>query len=172
MGKKKQNQYMTSADALAYFDSLEPVPLEMLNGKWKGEGVDTDHPLDGLLEAANWYGKDFRNPNEVYPLIHLSIFGKNYFVNPALVPLNFSMYLPFRDKLTALLFPLLRPFIWTTKPKARIRMTEFRGKLSATMIYDTRPINDIFRKIDDDTVLGLMDMRGMDQPYFFKLCRA
>ena len=27
------------------------------------------------------------------------------------------------------------------------------------MIYDALPINDIFRKVDDDTVLGVMDLR-------------
>ncbi|CAJ1586868.1 DUF4334 domain-containing protein [[Mycobacterium] wendilense] len=53
----------------------------------------------------------------------------------------------------------------------RLRMVEYRGVLSATMIYDALPINDHFRLIDDDTVLGVMDMRGLDRPLMFVLRR-
>lgn len=59
----------------------------------------------------------------------------------------------------------------TEKSQARIRMMEYREKVSTTMIYDNLPINDIFRKIDDNTVLGLMDFKGMPQPFFFVLNR-
>ena len=59
----------------------------------------------------------------------------------------------------------------TEEPKARLRMTEYRGVVSATMIYDSLPINDIFRKVDDDTVLGVMDLRFTPQPFFFVLRR-
>ena len=48
----------------------------------------------------------------------------------------------------------------------------FRGKHSAAMIYDRKPIIDYFRKIDDDRVLGLMEMRGMERPFFFLLTRV
>ena len=48
---------------------------------------------------------------------------------------------------------------------------QYRGKCSATMIYDSVPINDVFRKIDSDTVLGLMDLKGMRAPFFFLLQR-
>ena len=44
-------------------------------------------------------------------------------------------------------------------------MTEYRGVVSATMIYDSLPIIDIFRKVDDDTVLGAMDLRFTPQPF-------
>jgi hypothetical protein len=45
-------------------------------------------------------------------------------------------------------------------------MTEYRDVVSATMIYDSLPINDIFRKVDDDSVLGVMDLRFSPQPFF------
>ncbi|WP_131819706.1 DUF4334 domain-containing protein, partial [Mycobacteroides abscessus] len=32
-------------------------------------------------------------------------------------------------------------------------------------------IIDHFRKVDDATLLGIMDLRDMDQPYFFTLRR-
>ena len=40
------------------------------------------------------------------------------------------------------------------------------------MIYDKLPIQDIFRRVDERTVLGVMDYKGMTQPYFFVLRRA
>ncbi len=39
------------------------------------------------------------------------------------------------------------------------------------MIYDQLPINDVFRKLDDNTVMGIMDLKGMKDPFFFKLKR-
>ena len=40
------------------------------------------------------------------------------------------------------------------------------------MIYDQLPIIDVFRRIDGTTLLGLMDMRALPQPYFFVLTRG
>ena len=39
------------------------------------------------------------------------------------------------------------------------------------MIYDQLPINDVFRLLGDDRVLGAMDLRGSAKPYFFVLRR-
>jgi hypothetical protein len=50
-------------------------------------------------------------------------------------------------------------------------MITYRGKSSATMIYDQLPINDVFRKIDEDAVFGVMDLKGMKSPFFFILRR-
>jgi hypothetical protein len=33
------------------------------------------------------------------------------------------------------------------------------------------PIVDVFRRTDPDTLLGLMDLRGMEKPFFFLLER-
>ncbi|MEL6382734.1 MAG: DUF4334 domain-containing protein, partial [Cyanobacteria bacterium J06626_18] len=44
--------------------------------------------------------------------------------------------------------------------------------VSATMVYDYLPINDTFRKIDDNTVLGIMDLKNSPQPFFFTLKRT
>jgi hypothetical protein len=40
------------------------------------------------------------------------------------------------------------------------------------MIYDELPIIGHFRKVDGDTVLGAMDLRGTPQTYFFVLRRV
>lgn len=36
-------------------------------------------------------------------------------------------------------------------------MIEFRGKVSATMVYDGAPIFDHFRKVDENTLMGVMN---------------
>jgi hypothetical protein len=54
---------------------------------------------------------------------------------------------------------------------ARLRMVEFRGVVSATMIYDRHPILDHFRRVARDTVAGVMDTKGDDAPLVFFLRR-
>ena len=60
----------------------------------------------------------------------------------------------------------------TEKSQARLRMVAYRGKVSATMIYDFLPICDSFRRIDANTVLGAMDQKGDRHPFFFSLERV
>ena len=63
-------------------------------------------------------------------------------------------------------------FLFSTNQScARLRLVSYRGKETTTMIYDSLPINDVFRKVDDQTVLGLMDLKGMECPFFFVLQR-
>jgi hypothetical protein len=54
---------------LGLFDSLPAVPIEQMRGAWRGSGLDTGHPLDGLLEGFGWHGKRFDGPEEVHPLV-------------------------------------------------------------------------------------------------------
>src|SRR3712207_331793 len=55
--------------ALDFYDSLPPVGVEELLGSWRGSGLPTGNPLDGLLERFGWYGKRFDDPETVYPLV-------------------------------------------------------------------------------------------------------
>jgi len=41
--------------------------------------------------------------------------------------------------------------------EASLWMVEFRGKVSACMVYDGQPVLDHFRRVDDSTVMGIMD---------------
>lgn len=54
---------------------------------------------------------------------------------------------------------------------AQLREVAYRGVVTATMVYDTQPIFDHFRKIDENTVLGVMDKKGENLPLFFYLQR-
>ena len=44
--------------------------------------------------------------------------------------------------------------------------------LTAALIYDRLPVVDVLRRVAAGTVLGLMDLRGLDEPFFFVLDRA
>lgn len=160
-----------ATELLALFDSLEPATLELMYGTWKGEEFITGHFLEGALAASGWYGKQFVSPEEVHPLLYYTNRKRNktFAMNPALAIFKPWFLKLAKSSIAPLIVMLTRPFASTRNYKARLRMLEYRGKSSATMIYDQHPINDVFRKVDERTLLGLMDMRQMDTPYFFIL---
>ena len=163
----------TTEVALCFFDSLPNVEIATMIGSWRGKGVETGHPMDGLLERFSWHGKRFTAPDDVHPLVFDQAKGGEFSVNPAMIPVGFVLRHPdlFRHRLAGWLFRAFGFVLRTDQPKARLRMTEYRDVVSATMIYDSLPINDIFRKVEDDTVLGVMDLRFTPQPFFFVLRR-
>jgi hypothetical protein len=159
----------TTEEAMRIFDELEPVTLELTTGRWKGFEIDTCHRMNGLLEPSGWYGKLFEDPEKVHPLL---FYTKNrtalYSVNPKLVP--FNMKLP-QSKILGSLMNLLKPVLQTREPKARIRMVEYRGKVTVAIVYDKKNVNDYFAKINDHTMLGAMHVKGALQPFVFVLER-
>ena len=163
---------ITTEEALTRWDALPVVAAEEMIGDWQGAEVPTGHPLDGLLAASRWHGKRFLGPDEVYQLVHLTRGGSKYYADPARLPLAAALRLPTpKGTLGTRLFAATKPYHATTKPHARLRMVEHRGQLTAAMLYDARPIIDVFRRLTDDSVMGLMDMKGMARPYFFTLKR-
>jgi hypothetical protein len=168
-----QNIPTTTAEALALFESLEPATVEFMFGLWQGYGMATHHPLDGLLEASNWYGKEFISPEIVHPLLFSDHQGKLFKVAPSAPAMKMVLKMPFlkQDWLQPLL--KLTPALLETKTsQARLRMMAYRGQVTATMIYDYLPINDSFKKIDNNAVLGVMDYKEISQPFFFVLKRC
>lgn len=158
--------------AFAFYDSLDVVDCDFMLGRWRGDGFDTGHALDGVLERFGWYGKAFLDADNVHPLLFSTTGGGIRRINPALMPLSLGLRFPkLNNAASARAFRLIQPLLATGTSKARLRMTEYRGKLSATMCYDQRPIHDVFRRVDDDTVLGAMDMKGMADVLFFLLRR-
>jgi hypothetical protein len=163
---------MTSReDALELFDSLEPVDIDFMIGRWQGEGYPTGHPQDGALEAFHWYGKHFESSEDVHPLLFSNRRGEVVRINPGAMALGGTNMKGLVSRTAVRVFQLLMPLLSTSKSRARLRMTEYRGKVSATMIYDQLPINDVFRKLDDNTVIGVMDNKHEKEPFFFKLSR-
>ncbi|MEL7418575.1 MAG: DUF4334 domain-containing protein [Cyanobacteria bacterium J06555_3] len=161
----------TTEEALRIFDELDPVDLGFMLGRWRGSGFPTNHQMDGLLEAISWYGKEFISPEAVHPLLFSD--GNSIFKvdpNPTITNFGLGISIPKSESMKPI-YGAMSKLLKTEDSKARLRMMEYRGKVSATMIYDYLPINDVFRKVDDNTVLGLMDFKGMPQPFFFVLDR-
>ena len=159
--------------ALAFFDGLPPVGVPDVLGRWRGTGLPTGSPLDGLLEAYGWYGKEFVDAETVHPLLFADRTGTPRPVNPALVPIAVL-----RDRAAIAHHPLVRtafgavrPLLTTRRPVARLRAVEHRGVVTAATVYDALPIIDVFRRVSDDVRLGAMDMRGLPSPFLFVLRR-
>lgn len=164
----------SSVEALKLFDKLDCADTDFMIGSWQGSGLHTDHPMDGFLEAYQWHGKRFETIDAVHPLVFTRANGKHVNINPLFMLPEIGLLgrgaLP-KSRIARQLFSLCMPIFSTSRSRARLRMIEHRGKSSATMVYDNLPILDVFRKVDADTVLGLMDLKGMQQPFFFVLRR-
>jgi GXWXG protein/Domain of unknown function (DUF4334) len=159
-------------EALALFDAAPPVAVGEMLGRWRGSGLPTGSPLDGLLEAYGWYGKEFLDAETVHPLLFGTRSGPRP-VDPALVPMAVLRDRPglAHSRVARTAFRLARPLLTTSQPRARLRLVEHRGVQTAAMVYDALPIIDVFRRLSDDVRLGVMDLRGLAEPFFFVLRR-
>jgi hypothetical protein len=163
---------MNTEEALNFFDALPTVEIDTIIGRWRGTELSTGHPLDGILKTLGWYGKEFIDRDHVHPLLFADKKGTLFSLDPKRLPVNLVLKVPIpRHDLVRQALLAAQPLLQTHQAKARIRMLEYRGKISASMIYDNLPICDIFRLINHDTLLGVMDLKGMEQPFFFKLHR-
>lgn len=125
--------------------ALATVRPEDILGEWKGGEFNTGHPLNGTLEKAGWYGKTFTAVHDAKPLICRNAKGELY------------------------------SDIELGQGEASLWTVEFRGEPTATMVYDGRPVFDHFKWVDDTTLIGIMNAKGVpaDGPfYYFFLERA
>lgn len=155
--------------ALAFFDSLPAVTCDELRGRYRGRELLTGHPMDGLLEASGWYGKQFDGVDQVHPLLFQNKGGDIFAVEPRKMPLGVAPRIPAAvvDRSQGAV-GVLKAALQTKKHRARLRAVEYRGVVSAAMVYDHLPIIDVFRRVDADTLLGVMDLRD-SAPYVFVL---
>jgi hypothetical protein len=160
-------------EGLAFFDGLPAVEVADLSGRWRGSGLRTGSPLDGLLEAYGWYGKEFLDEETVHPLLFSDRAGEPRPLDPGPLPVPLIRTLPsLAHSIPArLAFHAARPLLATRRPAARTRMLMHRGVLTAAMIYDRQPIIDVFRRVGADVLLGAMDLRGLPTPFLFVLRR-
>ena len=124
--------------------ALPPVRPEAILGSWRGSEFVSGHSFEGQLALARWYGKTFTSLTDVAPLVCRDDQG-NLFANTQ----------------------------WA-KGGASLWTVEFRGESTATMVYDGRPILDHFKRVDDGTLLGVMNGKGVlddGRHYYFVLER-
>lgn len=125
---------MTDAELDAFWETLAPATIKDLIGDWKGGEFRTGHRANGMLEKGRWYGKSFVSADDAKPLICLDENGTK-FSNTE----------------------------WM-KGEASLWMEQFRGEVVATMVYDGVPIHDHFKRVDDNTLMGIMNGKAaLDQ---------
>jgi hypothetical protein len=117
----------------AIWAALETVRPEEILGKWKGSEFDNGHPMCGQLSALGWYGKYFNSVLDAKPLIMRGTDGELYS--------NLEI----------------------GKGEASLWMIEFRGESTATMVYDGQPIFDHFKRVDENTLMGIMNGKSLPE---------
>jgi len=64
------------------------------------------------------------------------------------------------------------PMFRTTKYHAHLKMVKHRGVKTCAMCYDNLKIVDVFRKVDENNIFGLMVMEGVDPGCMLRLTRV
>lgn len=109
------------------WDALETVRPEEILGEWKGFAFDAGHPVQDLLEGSRWYGKRFAAIDDVQPMLCRGDDGEL-----------------FSD-------------VAAGRGEASLWNVEFRGEVTASMVYDGQAVIDHFKRVDDDTLMGVMN---------------
>jgi hypothetical protein len=156
------------------FQGLPPVePREMI-GLWTGRGIPSGHPLDGVLENLGWFGKRFSAQMRADALLFRGGEKRLVAIDPAWIPLRLALrfHKLGRTRTASSLFSYLLRRLRAKGSVASLKALPFHGVTSAAMAYDTQPIVDHFRKVDDIRVMGAMAIEGEDRVYFFELERV
>ena len=158
---------------LARFERLPGIAVEDMVGLWKGTGIPSGHPLDGVLENLGWFGKRFGPDMRADALLFRTDEKRLLPIEPALIPLRLALRLGAlgRTGMVASLFAYARRFLRAKGTSAALQTASFGGVMSAAMAYDRQPILDHFRRIDENTVMGAMTIEGDSRLYFFQLTR-
>lgn len=131
-------------DLDALWADCTPVRAADILGEWCGSDFDTGHPVHAMLATSGWHGKRFVSVREAHPLICRGEDG-TLFSNEEL-----------------------------GRGLASLWDIEFRGEVTAAMVYDGQPVVDHFKAVDENTLLGVMNGKGVrheGRHYFFVLER-
>lgn len=136
----------TPAELDAVWASLPTVRAGGILGRYQGRAIATGHPLEKALVRSRWWGKDLRAIDDVSPLLCLDESGE-LFSNVEL-----------------------------GNGEASLWDIEFRGEVTATMVYDGQPVFDHFKALDDGLLMGIMNGKGPHilfdgSPFYFVLER-
>ena len=127
------------ANALSCFDALAGLEPESMIGRWRGAGLPTGHPLDGVLESLGWYGKAFESADSVHPLLFRTRSGEVIPLDPRFMPVSVALRWPAlaRSAPVRAAFAAGRPLLRAHHSAARLRADELSGE--AQRSHDLRP---------------------------------
>ena len=136
----KNNYHLSCKELDDFFDSLEPVNMNIFSGEWKAEYLFTKEGTGSWWEfftkhipIIRVYSKIFLDKNNVNALVYnLFCFKFN--------------------------FPGSHAFL---------QQMEFRNKISTSMIYNHVPMVDHFRMVNENTLMGIMTTGSKLNLYFY-----
>lgn len=134
---KNSKQKVDFKSLEAFFDTLPEITNDEILGEWKGGYITSGSIIDLSLKSYGFYGW----------------IGKHFTTENKVKALMHQFF--------GLKFNI--PIIGN----ARIREVRFRDKVSTGMIYNHLPIIDHFRRVDESTLMGAMDLKGKIVLYFY-----
>ncbi|WP_437353305.1 DUF4334 domain-containing protein [Neorhizobium petrolearium] len=164
---------LNQRQALENFRRLPPVEPQELDGLWKGHGIPTGHPLDGVLENLGWFGKRFTPDMCADALLFQFSPLQLTPIDPARIPLRLALRLHGlgRTWMARSLFSAFHRSLRARGHTASLQTVEFERTVSTAMIYDSQPIVDHFRRMSEKRIAGVMTVEGDERRYFFELER-
>ncbi|MFT3660797.1 MAG: DUF4334 domain-containing protein [Gordonia sp. (in: high G+C Gram-positive bacteria)] len=132
------------ADLDDIWAGLSTVGVDEVLGRWRGGELPSGHPLDGRLALVRWHGKRFDSRYDVAPMVCRNDDGELYS--------NTEI----------------------GKGEASLWPVEFRGEVTASMVYDGQPVIDHFKRVDENTLMGIMNGKSRlvrDRHFYFYLQR-
>ncbi len=135
------------ADLDALWSDLAVLEVEEMLGAWRGGDFSTGHPAGVLLTKIGWHGKRFDSLLDGHPLICRGDNGELY-SDTTYAGGGYSS-------------------LWAVG---------FRGEVTATMVYDAMAVFDHFKRVDETSVMGIMNGKleaafGTADHYYFWLER-
>ncbi|MGY0020104.1 DUF4334 domain-containing protein [Streptomyces sp. cg35] len=114
-------------DLDALWADLDVVDASSILGHWRGFAFPTGHPIERTLATSRWHGKRFDALHDAAPLICRAEDGGLYSDTTA------------------------------GRGGASLWNVEFRGEVTATMVYDGMAVLDHFKRVDEHTLMGVMN---------------
>jgi hypothetical protein len=147
------------------------VPPEETVGLWRGTGIPAGHPLDGVLENLQWFGKRIYPDLSADALLFQWPPGQLVPIEPVFFPIRLAIRLAPVGRTFTLRksFSYLHKAFRAQDTTASVNLFGVDGEETAAMVYDRQPIVDYFRRIDDDQIAGMMCVDGDERRYFFRL---
>ena len=88
---RSESSLTAALDGGLRLDALLGVTTEAMIGRWRGTGLPTGPPLDGVLESLGWYGKAFASADRIHPLLFRARSGEVLPLDPGVMPVSVAL---------------------------------------------------------------------------------
>jgi hypothetical protein len=133
-----------------WFQTLDPVLPEEMVGLWRGKGIAADHPLDGVLENLQSFGKRFHPDLKAHALLFQWRPERLVRIEPSFFPIRTVIRLASFGRTFAARksFSHLQKIFRARGTTAMLTLRMIDGAETAAMVYDRQPIAGFFRHVD------------------------